>query len=431
MSAQVVSCATGVLDCAIDATGDTCANYNDMHWNLQSSEWMLILGFIVMAGMAWQVGANDVANAFGTSVGSKAVSCRTACLLGGIANWLGAVTLGYGVSSTIQSGVAKVTTEDCWACGYCDSQISVYALGMLAALFGGAFFMFIATHYAMPVSTTHSIVGGIIGITILGVGGDCLNWKFDGGLAGIVASWGISPVLSGIFGVIIYLSTYYTIMGSKNKVRNAMWAVPILYGLSTFVVFLMIFLKSTVTKKLNKGIMVAASAGCCIVVAGIVQIFLVPYIRKRLPSKTGRFLVDDEEDEESYGKHSLVETPGINDDKPALPEAPAGGRHRHSAQGSGVDDALPGRVGAFREPGEPWLAQHVVPHAGKDWPELAAHGAHCRSRRSLLDADFPLVRPQLRRQWHALHEGSGLRPQGLPKTQTSCFLVVNYYQCGS
>jgi len=209
------------------------------------------------------VGANDVANAFGTSVGSKAISCRTACLLGGVANWLGAVTLGYGVSSTIQSGVAKVSDADCWACGYCDSQISVYALGMLAALFGGAFFMFAATHYAMPVSTTHAIVGGIIGVTIVGVGGDCLNWKFEDGLAGVVSSWGTSPVLSGIAGIVIYLLTHYTIMGSKNKVRNALWAVPILYGLSTFFVLFMIFLDSTATKGMHKGTMVATSAGGC------------------------------------------------------------------------------------------------------------------------------------------------------------------------
>lgn len=327
MSAQIVSCAVGVIDCAIDATGETCAAYDNKYWSLQSSEWMLVFGFILMAGMAWQVGANDVANAFGTSVGSKAISNKTACLLGGIANWLGAVTLGYGVSSTIQSGVAKVTDEGCWACGYCDSQISVYALGMLAALFGAAFFMFLATHYAMPVSTTHAIVGGIVGITVFGVGGGCLNWKFKGGLAGIVSSWVISPVLSGIIGMIIYLCTHYTIMGSKNKLRNAMWSVPILYGFSTFTVFFMIFLKSTVTKKMNKGVMVAASAGCCVVVAAAVQFFLVPYIHKRLPSTTGNFLVGDEENDVENNKHALVETPGVNGEKDSeLAVLPEGGR---------------------------------------------------------------------------------------------------------
>ncbi|KAK1930276.1 Sodium-dependent phosphate transporter 1-B [Phytophthora citrophthora] len=95
MSAQVVPCTAGVFDCAINNSGSTCADYNDKYWSVQSSEWMLIFGFIVMAAMAWQVGANDVANAFGTSVGST--------------NWLGAVTLGYGVTRTIQSGVANVT----------------------------------------------------------------------------------------------------------------------------------------------------------------------------------------------------------------------------------------------------------------------------------------------------------------------------------
>ncbi|KAG6611567.1 sodium-dependent phosphate transporter 1-B-like [Phytophthora cinnamomi] len=322
MLAEVVSCAVGVFDCAVKDNGATCANYDDKYWSVQSSEWMLVFGFIVMAGMAWQVGANDVANAFGTSVGSRAISCKTACLVAGAANWLGAVSLGYGVSSTIQSGVADVTDEECWACGYCDSQISVYALGMLSALFGGAFFMFVATHYAMPVSTTHAIVGAIIGITIVGVGGDCLNWKFKDGLAGIVSSWGTSPVLSGITGVTIYLGTHYTIMGSKDKVRNALWAVPVLYGLSTFFVFFMIFLNSVATKGMHKSIMVGASAACCLAVAGITQMFLVPYIRDRLPSKTGRFLVEDEEDDDIYAQHSLVETPDVNGDVvPTIVEA--------------------------------------------------------------------------------------------------------------
>ncbi|KAG7375866.1 hypothetical protein PHYPSEUDO_014965 [Phytophthora pseudosyringae] len=299
MSAQVVGCGVGVFDCAVNGDVATCANYNDKYWSLQSSEWMLVFAFIVMAGMAWQVGANDVANAFGTSVGSRAISCRTACIIGGASNWLGAVTLGYGVSSTIQSGVAKVTDKDCWACSYCDSQVSVYALGMLAALFGGAFFMFVATHYAMPVR------------------GRCLNWNFDDGLAGIVSSWGTSPVLSGIAGVMIYLGTHYTIMGSKHKVRNALWSVPILYGLSAFFVFFMIFLNAVATKSLHKGLMAGASAGCCLVVAGVTQNFLVPYIRDRLPSKTGRFLVgdDEEDDEDMYEQRSLVMTPDVNGDK--------------------------------------------------------------------------------------------------------------------
>ncbi|KAG2887944.1 hypothetical protein PC114_g18605 [Phytophthora cactorum] len=78
LSAQVVDCAVGVFDCAVEDDGATCAAYNDKYWSLQSSEWMLVFGFVVMAGMAWQVGANDVVSAFGTSVGSRAISCRMA-----------------------------------------------------------------------------------------------------------------------------------------------------------------------------------------------------------------------------------------------------------------------------------------------------------------------------------------------------------------
>ncbi|KAG2769060.1 hypothetical protein PC116_g16397 [Phytophthora cactorum] len=84
-------------------------------------------------------------------------------------------------------------------------------------MFGEAVFMFVATHCAIPVSTTHAVVGGIIGVTTIGVGGHCLNWDFENGLAGIVSSWAISPALSRIAGVVNYLGTHYTIMGSKHK----------------------------------------------------------------------------------------------------------------------------------------------------------------------------------------------------------------------
>ncbi|RLN87637.1 hypothetical protein BBJ28_00027024, partial [Nothophytophthora sp. Chile5] len=285
--ADIVTCAAGVVDCDFADAGETCATYVQTFQSVQGSEWLLVLAFCIMAVMAFYIGANDVANAFGTCVGSKAINNRWACILGGVANWLGAVTLGYGVSSTIQTGVSKITTADCWACGYCNSQMDVYALGMFAALIGAALFLLIATFTAMPVSTTHAIIGGVIGVTIYGVGGSCLSWKFNGGLSGIIASWVISPVLSGVIGVIIYLCTHYTIMASKNPSRNAILALPILYGLCTFMVIFMILLKSTVTKKLGKGWMILISAGLMVVCMVLVHFFLVPFVKKRLPSVTG------------------------------------------------------------------------------------------------------------------------------------------------
>ncbi|KAL4133732.1 hypothetical protein PRIC2_004049 [Phytophthora ramorum] len=107
-------------------------------------------------------------------------------------------------------------------------------------------------------------------------------------------------------------------MGPRNKDRNALWVAPILYGLSTFFVCFMISLRPTATKNTHKAVMVGASAVCCIVVASITQVFLVPYTRNGMPSKTGRFLVEDDEDEgvDYGGELVLLETPDGNGDKP-------------------------------------------------------------------------------------------------------------------
>lgn len=155
MDNTVVACTSGVVDCSFDVNGQ-CAPFDGEFTNIMGEEWTLIVGFIFMAIMAFGIGANDLANSWATSVGSGAVSLRRAALVSGVANWLGAVTLGYGVSNTIQTGVAKINDPDCWACGFCDSQISLYAIGMLSALIGSTIFTLLATWTEMPISTTHS-----------------------------------------------------------------------------------------------------------------------------------------------------------------------------------------------------------------------------------------------------------------------------------
>mmetsp|Transcript_22570 Transcript_22570/g.37309 ORF Transcript_22570/g.37309 Transcript_22570/m.37309 type:complete len:98 (-) Transcript_22570:30-323(-) len=88
--------------------------------------------------MAFTIGANDAANAWASTVGSGALHLPVAVTLGGFGEWLGATLLGYGVSNTIQKGVAKIEDPDCWACGYCNSGTDVYAVGMMCALIGRA-----------------------------------------------------------------------------------------------------------------------------------------------------------------------------------------------------------------------------------------------------------------------------------------------------
>ena len=165
------TCAAGVLDCALLPSGsleNNCAEYDGAYRVFAHDGGTLALGAVIAALMAFCLGGNDSANSWASSVGSGAIGLRRGLLLGGFGEWCGATLLGYGVSGTIQKGVADTDAPECWACGYCDSKMSVYNVGMLGALIGAACFLLLATFGKMPVSTTHAIVGGVVGMTLVG-----------------------------------------------------------------------------------------------------------------------------------------------------------------------------------------------------------------------------------------------------------------------
>jgi len=178
-------------------------------------------------------------------------------VLGGFGEWLGATLLGYGVSDTIKKGVADTNDPDCWACGYCDSGMAAYTMGMMSALMAASFFLILATFAKMPVSTTHAIVAGVLGMTLVGKEGmngfGCLSWisegkpfpfNFFGGLSGIIASWVISPVLSGCIATVIYKLTYYASINTRRPGSNALLIMPFCYSIAGWIVTFMILAKS-------------------------------------------------------------------------------------------------------------------------------------------------------------------------------------------
>jgi PiT family inorganic phosphate transporter len=145
--------------------------------------------------MAWGIGANDVANAMATSVGSKALTIRQAILVAAIFEFLGAVLAGGEVTSTIRKGIV-------------DSELLAGApelliYGMLASLLSAGTWLLIASRKGWPVSTTHSIVGAIVGFAAVGIGVDAVQW---GQVGTIVMSWVVSPLTAGFIAYLIYLS---------------------------------------------------------------------------------------------------------------------------------------------------------------------------------------------------------------------------------
>ncbi|EOD11436.1 putative inorganic phosphate transporter [Emiliania huxleyi CCMP1516] len=282
------TCVAGVFDCASPlADPDTCAPYNDAYISQEHNLGLLVVASMVAAFMCFTIGANDSANAWGSTVGSGAVPLSVAVTLGGFGEWLGATLLGYGVSDTIKKGVADTTDPDCWACGYCDSGMAVYAVGMLCALLAAALFLLLATFAAMPVSTTHAIVAGVVGMTMVGSaemdGVACLNWAWSGGLTSIVASWAISPLFSGAVAFAIFRATKFAALDAARPGSAALLLSPFLYSTAAWVMTFLIMLKSQPTKQIERS--TQALTAC--VVAGLTHAYaslLAPRVREAMPT---------------------------------------------------------------------------------------------------------------------------------------------------
>ena len=210
-------------------------------------------------------------------------------LISGLAAWLGATVLGYGVSKTIQKGVASTDDPHCWACGYCDSGMAVYAAGMLSALIAASLFLLAVTMRKMPVSTTHTVVGAVVGMTIVGKhsmdGLSCLNWSFElsnPGLSSMVISWVLSPILSGFVAVAIYGATNKLTFHTPQPMRNALLLLPFLYSFTSFVVCLLILVKSQPTKALPMRVQLLTAVGLSVLMHLLATLCGAPQLRRRI-----------------------------------------------------------------------------------------------------------------------------------------------------
>ncbi len=178
-----------------------------------------LLIFILLTGfyMAWNIGANDVANAMGTSVGSGALTLRQAVIIAAILEFAGAFFFGSHVSKTMQSGIINADFFSN------DPRILVY--GMLSALASAGIWLHIASYFGWPVSTTHSIVGAIVGFGAVVGGIDVVQWDHVGF---IISSWILSPLLGGILGFYIFNLIRRKIFYALNPVESAKRLTPAL-----------------------------------------------------------------------------------------------------------------------------------------------------------------------------------------------------------
>jgi len=182
--------------------------------------------------MAWGIGANDVANAMATSVGSKALTIKQAILVAAIFEFLGAVLAGGEVTSTIRKGIVDVTP----IAG--SPELLIY--GMLAALLAAAVWLLVASRNGWPVSTTHSIVGAIVGFAAVGIGLDAVHWDKVGT---IVMSWVVSPLTAGFISYLIYRSVQHFILRQEDPLAMAKRYVPVYIFFAAFTITLVTILK--------------------------------------------------------------------------------------------------------------------------------------------------------------------------------------------
>ncbi|XP_076246882.1 na[+]-dependent inorganic phosphate cotransporter type III isoform X1 [Calliopsis andreniformis] len=236
--------------------------------------WVVVIGFLVAFVLAFGIGANDVANSFGTSVGAGVLTIFQACILATIFEIAGAVLIGYKVSDTMRKGILDVTLYE--------GHEKELMIGALSSLAGSGIWLLLATALRLPISGTHSIVGATVGFSLVCRGTAGVKWI---ALANIAASWFASPVLSGIVSGAIFWLLRKSVLSSNKPLEQGLHILPVAYGLTVAINVMSVAHDGPKLLMLDKvpwwGSLLA-SIGFGLVSAVIVYLFVVPWQRKRI-----------------------------------------------------------------------------------------------------------------------------------------------------
>jgi len=233
-----------------------------------SPKFILIIAAIVAFVMAFAIGANDVANAIATIVGAKTVRVRTAIIMASVMEFAGASLMGAKVTDTISKGIVDPME-------FQDTP-TLFMLGMFSALLSASIWLLVATYFKLPVSTTHSIVGGVIGFTVLEKGASVLNWEK---IIFIASSWVVSPFLGGIIAFIVFYGLNRFILQTTNPVEQCYKWQPFLYG-GCISIMGLFFVYETFPNLFDVPfyVYIVVPFGLFLIVAALVFFVLVPYL---------------------------------------------------------------------------------------------------------------------------------------------------------
>ncbi|KZV95716.1 putative Sodium:inorganic phosphate symporter [Exidia glandulosa HHB12029] len=249
---------------------------------LHQFDYIFAIGTIFAALDAFMIGANDVANSFATSVSSRSLTLRQACLAAALCEFGGAVLVGARVSGTIKNNIINLSTFH--------DDAGLQMLAFTCALVASSSFLTLATRMAWPVSTTYSIVSAIAGVGVAVGGTDAVIWGWNGGkgLATIFAGLLIAPSIAACFGAAVYLITKFVILVRKDPVKTGLVFSPFYFFVVAAVLTMSIVYKGAPSlhlDKLSDGSTVAAIVGTAAVVSLLSLIFWMPYVRAKVVKK--------------------------------------------------------------------------------------------------------------------------------------------------
>ena len=221
------------------------------------ASFILIAAVLIGLYSAINIGANDVANAMATSVASGALTIKRAVVVAGVCDVLGAVLVGSHVANTIRKGLIDPLQ-------FSDRQ-DLFLFGMLAAVLGSALWVNIATYFKLPVSTTHSIIGGVVGFGLVSVGIAGIKWKV---VLFVVLSWIISPVFGGVIAFTIFSIIKKFILSSKEPIAQARKIGPFFTGMVGFILSIAVTFKGLKHLHLDLPIIEALLISLCVGAGG-------------------------------------------------------------------------------------------------------------------------------------------------------------------
>jgi PiT family inorganic phosphate transporter len=187
----------------------------------------LILGIAFGFFMAWGIGASDVANAMGTSIGARVITPKQALLVAAVFEFAGALFASGNVTATFRDEIIKPASYAA------TPELLVY--GMLSSLLAAGIWLAVACSRGWPVSTTHTIMGAIVGFGAIALGVDAINWQL---ITDIVISWMVTPIIAGVFAFLLFRSVQRMILDADNPIEQAKRYIPLYIFTVTFIISL-------------------------------------------------------------------------------------------------------------------------------------------------------------------------------------------------